>query len=154
MKPTYRKIAIVTLSTLLFTSAGAAVAFGGHKGHGGCDRDGRGGPLAALSQLEDLTAEQKEALKAIRNATRDAMRDLRDAMQDNRTELHDALVHGAKLETIRGLAEKQGGQVARMIMLRAEVRNRIADVLTEEQRQQLQDMRWSGRMFGPGHKGF
>ncbi|MEW8562073.1 MAG: periplasmic heavy metal sensor, partial [Candidatus Thiodiazotropha sp.] len=105
MKPTSQKIAIITLSTLLFTSAGAAVAFGGHKGHGGCDRDGRAGPMAALSQIEDLTAEQKEALKDIRSATRDAMRDLRDAMQDNRTELHDAMVDGAKLETIRGLAE-------------------------------------------------
>ncbi|MES9992830.1 MAG: Spy/CpxP family protein refolding chaperone [Candidatus Thiodiazotropha sp.] len=155
MKPTSRTIAIITLSTLLFTSAGAAVAFGGPKGHGGCDRDGRGGPMAALLQIEDLTAEQKKALKDIRNGTKDAMRDLRDAMHDNRTDLHDAMVDEADLETIRGLAEKQGDQVTRMIVLRAEVRNKIAKVLTEEQLQQLQDQRWSGKMFGPGrHKGF
>jgi Spy/CpxP family protein refolding chaperone len=58
------------------------------------------------------------------------------------------------METIRALAKKQGDQVARMIVLRAEVRNKITTVLSEEQRQQLQDIRWSGRKFGPGPKGF
>ncbi|MES9971285.1 MAG: Spy/CpxP family protein refolding chaperone [Candidatus Thiodiazotropha sp.] len=154
MKPRYRQIAIISLSTLLFTSAGAAMAFGGPKGHGGCDRGGKHGPMAALAQLDNLTAEQKEVFKDIRKATRDAMRDLRDAMHDNRTDLHDAMIDNADLATIRRLAEQQGDQVARMIVLRAEVRNKINSVLTEDQREQLQDLRWSEKGFGPGRKGF
>ncbi|MES9947047.1 MAG: Spy/CpxP family protein refolding chaperone [Candidatus Thiodiazotropha sp.] len=154
MKPTYRRIAIISLSTLLFTSAGAAMAFGGPKGHGGCDRGGKHGPMAALTQLDDLSTEQKQVLKDIRKATRDAMRDLRDAMQDNRTELRDAMIDNADMASIRSLAEKQGDQVTRMIVLRAEVRNKINSVLTEEQREQLQDLRWSEKGFGPGRKGF
>jgi Spy/CpxP family protein refolding chaperone len=156
MKPTYRRIAIISLSTLLFTSAGATLAFGGPKGHGGCERGGKAGPMAALTQLDDLTTEQKDVLKDIRSATRDAMRDLRDNMQDNRTDLHDAMADNADMTTIRSLAEKQGDQVARMIILRAEVRNKINSVLTEEQRQQLQEMRrpGMGMGFGPGPKGF
>jgi Spy/CpxP family protein refolding chaperone len=154
MNPTYRRIAIISLSTLLFTSAGAALAFGGPKGHGGCERGGKHGPMAALTQLEGLTTEQKEVLRDIRKATRDAMRDLRDEMEDNRTDLHDAMEDNADMATIRRLAEKQGDQVARMIVLRAETRSKIDSVLTEEQRKQLQDMPRPPREFGHGPKGF
>lgn len=154
MKPTYRRIAIISLSTLLFTSAGAAMAFGGPKSHGGCERGGKHGSMAALTQLDNLTTEQKQVLMDIRKATRDAMRDLRDEMQDNRTDLHDAMIDNADMASIRSLAEKQGDQVTRMIVLRAEVRNKINSVLTEEQREQLQDLRWSKNGFGPARRGF
>jgi Spy/CpxP family protein refolding chaperone len=154
MKSTYRRIAIISLSALLFTSAGAALAFGGPKGHGGCERGGKHGPMAALTQLDNLTTEQKAVLKDIRKATRDAMRDLRDEMEDNRIDLHDAMAENADMTTIRKLAAKQGDQVAQMIVLRAEVRNKIDSVLTEEQRKQLEDMPRPGREFGHGPKGF
>lgn len=154
MKPMQRKIAIVTLSTLLFAGAGTALAFGGHRDHGGCDRDGDRGPMAVLMQLEDLSAKQREEIQSISRATRDAMRELRNEMQDNRADLHDAKVDDADLETIRGLARKQGEQVARMIVLRAEVRNKISNLLTAEQRQQLRDLRWSDRGFDKRRKGF
>jgi Spy/CpxP family protein refolding chaperone len=155
MKKRNRNIAIITLSTLLFTSAGAAVAFGGPKGHGGCDRGGRGEPMSsALMQIDNLTEDQKGAIKDIRKTSRDAMRDLRDEMRDNRRDLRDAMEDEADLGTIRSLAKKQGDQVARMIVLRAEVRNKVNTVLTEEQRQQLKDMRWSGKGLGHGPKGF
>lgn len=155
MKQSYRNIVIITLSTLLFTSAGAAVAFGGgSKGHGGCDRDGRREPVAAITQIDNLSAEQKAAIKDIRKASRNAMRDLQDEMKDNRRDLRDAMQDDADIQTIRSLAKKQGDQVARMIVLRAEVRSKINTVLSEKQREQLQDMRGYGREFGSGPKGF
>jgi Spy/CpxP family protein refolding chaperone len=156
MKPRYQKIAILTLSTLLFTSAGAAVAFGGPKGHGGCDRnrDARRGPMTQLMQIDNLTEDQKKVITDIRNTNRDTMRDLRDEMHDNRRDLRDAFEDKADMDTIRDLAKKQGDQVARMIVLRAEARNKINTVLNEKQRRQLQDMPWSGKEFGPGPKGF
>jgi protein CpxP len=151
MKSNSKRLAVIGLTTLLITGAGTALAFGGPKGHHGCDRDQGRPPMAAISQLDDLSSEQKEQLMDIRRSARDAMRDLRDEMQDNRGELREAMQENADLETIRGLALKQGDQVARMIMLRAEIRGKIDKVLTAEQRQQLADMRDWGRGFGrPG----
>ena len=152
MKSTNKRIAIIGLSVLLISSAGTALAFGGPKGpHGGCDRGQGRSPMAALSQLDDLTGEQKQELKVIRSSARDAMRDLKDEMQDNRRDLRDAMQENADLKTVRALAEKQGDQVARMIVLRAEIRNQVNQVLTEEQREALADLRGPGMGFG--HRG-
>ncbi len=144
MKPMNKRLAVFGLTTLLISGAGTALAFGGHKDHHGCDHDARQAPMAALTRLDGLTDEQKTQLRQIRQEARDTFRELRDQMQDNRTELRDAMADKADLETIRGLADKQGEQVARMIVLRAERRDKINGVLTEEQRQQLVDMRDKG----------
>jgi Spy/CpxP family protein refolding chaperone len=158
MKPMNRRIAVISLSALLISSAGAALAFGGPKDHhGGCDRNGgHDTPMSAISQLEDLSAEQRDQLLEIRKSARKAMRDLRDEMHDNRVALHDAMADNADLETIRKLADKQGEQVARMIVWRAEIRNKVSGVLTEEQRIQLDSMRMPGGDFLPqrNHMGF
>lgn len=152
MKSTNKRIAIIGLSVLLIASAGTALAFGGPKGHhGGCDRGQGGSPMAAISQLENLTSEQKDQLKEIRSSAKDAMRDLKDEMRDNRRDLRDAMQENSDLETLRTLAEKQGDQVARMIMLRAEIRDKVSEVLTQAQREQLADMRGMGKGFG--HRG-
>jgi Spy/CpxP family protein refolding chaperone len=151
MKPIQKRIAIFGLSALLISVAGAALAFGGPKGDHGFDRDSS--PMAALTQLEDLTDEQKDQLREIRKAARKAMRDLRHAMRDNRDELHDAMDDNADLETIRRLADKQGKQTARMIVLRAEIRDKINAVLNEAQQKQLSDLRDQGRGFGHSRHG-
>ncbi|MCB1773051.1 MAG: Spy/CpxP family protein refolding chaperone [Gammaproteobacteria bacterium] len=145
MKTINRRIVALGLATALVTGTGATLAFAGHKGQHGCDRSGRGGPMAALEQLDGLTTEQKTQLEQIRNQTRDAMRDLREAMRDGRDDLRTAMVDGADIETITELAEKQGAQKTRMIVLRAQTRNQINDVLTGEQQQQLAEMRASNR---------
>jgi Spy/CpxP family protein refolding chaperone len=152
MKPIQKRMAIFGLSALLISGAGTAFAFGGHKGHHDCHRGGGHSPMAALSQLEDLTDEQKQQLREIRKAARDAMREARDKMRDNRDELHDAMIDNADLETIRELADKQGDLIARMIVLRAKVRDKINSVLTESQREQFSDIAFSGRDFAPPPK--
>ncbi|MEJ2455977.1 MAG: Spy/CpxP family protein refolding chaperone [Candidatus Thiodiazotropha sp.] len=144
MKPMNKRLAVLGLTTLLISGAGTALAFGGHKDHHGCDHDGRQTPMAALSRLDGLTDEQKTQLRQIRQEARDTFRELRDQMRDNRSDLRDAMMDKSDLETIRTLAKKQGDQVARMIVLRAEIRDKVNGVLTEEQRQQLADMRGKG----------
>jgi Spy/CpxP family protein refolding chaperone len=150
MKPIKKQIAIFTLSALLISGTGLAFAFGGPKGHHGYDRGSL--PMAALSQLEDLTDEQKDQLSEIRKTTRKSMRELSRAIRDNREDLRDAMDDNVDLETIRGLADKQGKQTARMIVLRAEIRDKINAVLNESQKKQLTDLRDQGRGFGrPRH---
>ncbi|MEJ2467405.1 MAG: Spy/CpxP family protein refolding chaperone [Candidatus Thiodiazotropha sp.] len=152
MKTIHKRLAVIGLSALLFTSAGTALAFGGSHERHGCDNrksDRWHSPMRAISQLDGLTDEQRNQLKQIRRDARDAMRDVRDEMRDNRSDLRDARVDNADLETIRSLAKKQGDQVARMIVLRAEIRDKISNLLTEAQRQQLAELltqRWGGNM--------
>jgi len=149
MKPIQKRLAVISLSALLVTGAGAALAFGGHHDRfGGCDRDGERTPMAQLQRLDDITPEQRDQLQEIRKQARDEFRKLRDAMRDNHSDLRDAMADDSDLETIRGLAQKQGEQVMRMIVLRAEIRQKINGVLTDAQRQQLSELRLPGEGYG------
>lgn len=148
MKSFDNRLAAIGLSVLLLTGGTATLAFAGHKGHHGCGYEGRFGPAAAISQLDNLSEAQKNDLKQIRVEARDAMRDLRDAMRDTRSELRTAMRDSADLEIIRGLAEKQGERTTELILLRAQVRDKINAVLTEEQRQQLSERRELDQGFG------
>ena len=66
------------------------------------------------------------------------------------------LIDQADLETIRDLGEKQVAQMIRMIVLCAEIRYRVYDILTEERRQQLESLHRQGGDFGDrqDRKGF
>ena len=153
MKPMNKKIPALALSALLATAAGGAFAFGGHHDRqGGCDRSGMRTPMAALSRLDGLTEEQKTSLTQIRRETRNAMRDLRNEMQRNRDALKDAMADKQDIDGIRTLATKQGEIVAKMIVLRAETREKINSVLTDEQRAQLDAMPRHGGDFGRAHE--
>ena len=153
MKPMNKKIPALALSALLATAAGGAFAFGGHHDRqGGCDRSGMRTPMAALSRLDGLTEEQKTSLTQIRRETRNAMRDLRNEMQRNRDALKDAMADKQDIDGIRTLATKQGEIVAKMIVLRAETREKIDSVLTDEQRAQLKTMPRHGDDFGRFHE--
>lgn len=70
--------------------------------------------------------------------------------------LIDAGIDQADLETIRDLGEKQVAQMIRMIVLCAEIRYRVYDILTEERRQQLESLHRQGGDFGDrqDRKGF
>lgn len=155
MKPMNKKIPAIALSALLATAAAGAFAFGGqHDGHGHCDHSDHSGmraPMAALNRLDGLTDEQKNSLTQIRRETRDAMRDLGNEMQHNRDALKDAMADKQSIDGIRTLAAKQGEIVAKMIVLRAETREKINSVLTDEQRAQLDAMPRHGGDFGRSH---
>jgi len=151
MKTTHKRLTAITLTALLLTTAGGAMAFGGSHGrHGGCDHGEGMGPMEQIYRLNDLSDEQKSQLREIRSEARTSLRELRNGMQDNRDTLRDALFEDKDLETIRGLAQKQGEQVAKMIVLRAETRQKIRAVLTEEQQQRLQAQPRFEEGFGMG----
>ncbi len=80
--------------------------------------------------MRKLFDEQRESKKA-----------QREAMRANRKALHEAINKGAGTEEIQALANKQGEYVAAMIMAKAEMRQKMATVLTEEQMKQLQQYR-------------
>jgi Spy/CpxP family protein refolding chaperone len=88
-----------------------------------------------------VTDEQRAQLRTLFTEQRDAMSEKRDAMRENRKALREAIAKGATTEEIRPLADKQGEQIAEMIMAKAEMRQKMATILTEEQMKELQDSR-------------
>lgn len=138
MKHSNKRIALILAGTLLLGGAGTALAYGGFHGKGDCDH--HGSPMRALSQIDNLTDEQRTQIKALYKEQRNAMMDQKDAMRESRQALRDAMDKGASKEELQALANKQGDQVAAMIMGRAQMRDKLNAILTEEQRAQLQKM--------------
>lgn len=138
MKRSNKRMAVILAAAMLLGGTSAALAYGGFKHQGGCDRHGMGAPMRALGQLESLSDEQRGQLKSLFRAQRDNMLETKDKMQDNRQALRDAMRKGSQDKELRSLAETQGDLVTQMILARAEMRNKVDAILTEEQRAELQ----------------
>ncbi|MEE9358022.1 hypothetical protein [Candidatus Vondammii sp. HM_W22] len=64
MKPINKKITAIAFSTLFIATTGSAMAFGGYPDRSGnYQRENMTAPMRALSQLNNLTDEQKDRLK-------------------------------------------------------------------------------------------
>ena len=151
MKLTQKKMIAIALSSLLVTAAGGAIAYGGsHDYRGDRDHCDMSAPMTRdpFARLENLSDEQKDQLKLIRRESRDAMNQVRDEMRDVKSALRDAMEDQTDMEKIRSLAKQQGDQVAKLIVLRAETRGKIRNILTEEQQAQFDTLRnpaqWAG----------
>lgn len=144
MKRNHRIIGALAMGAVLTAGAGSALAFG----PGGCDRMGLAGgsAMAAVYRLNDLTPDQKEKLKAVR----DKVRKQQNTWREDRQALNDALLEGADATALQPLAEKQGKHVTERIMLRAQVRDEVNAILTEAQRAQLDTMVQSRGRRGGG----
>lgn len=139
------KILVTVLAGSLLLGGGAALAFGGHPGMGGCDRGGMMS-MRGMPQIDNLTDAQRSQLDTLRKEQRDVMRKQMDAMGDARDELRAAMDKGADTATIRKLADKQGAQIANMIVARSEAQQKLEAILTPEQREQLKSQ--GGQRFG------
>jgi Spy/CpxP family protein refolding chaperone len=140
MKTRSKRLIAIVAGSLLLGGTGLAMAYGG--GHGfdraGCEH---GNSARMLDKLDNVTDEQRAQLRTLFTEQRDAMSEKRDAMRENRKALREAIAKGATTEEIRPLADKQGEQIAEMIMAKAEMRQKMATILTEEQMKELQDSR-------------
>lgn len=138
MKTLTRNLLIGTALAAISVGAIAGPGMGGR--FGDCDkRQGGHGPMGALSQLDNLTDQQRDQLSTLRNNQRDAMRATMQAMRDGRQELRDAVHNGADDATITAIAEKNGDIATAMMLQFADMKKQIDAILTEEQRQQLAD---------------
>lgn len=149
MKAQKKRLIAIVAGSLLLGSTGLAMAYGG--GHGfDRDRCNHGSPTRMLERLDGVTDEQRDQLRKMSDDQREVMRERRDAMRDSRRAVRDAINKGAGTEEIRALAAKQGEQVAAMIMAKAEMRQKMATILSEEQMKEMQEYR-SERMEKRGH---
>jgi Spy/CpxP family protein refolding chaperone len=132
-------VAMITTS-LLLGSAGAAFAHGNFPGksHGKCDRQG---PSRMLNRLDDVTDAQREQIEALLQERRGQMQSLRGEMQESRKAMREAIARGASRDELRMLADQQAAHVSTMMLSRAETAQQVQGVLTEAQREQLQELR-------------
>jgi len=117
-----------------------AMSFAGHRGgHGDSDR-----MIEHMASSLDLSKQQRDAMYAIVDKARPQTRELRDRLVETHKQLRALTQQGTPKESeVRKLADAQGKAIADMIVLRTKVRAEIRGVLTDAQRQQLDQ--WRGQ---------
>ncbi len=131
-------IAATLIGGMAATAAQAMPPHAGRTCGHGQHRFGSEARINHLAERLELSAEQRDRVRAIVDKARPAMRAVRDKMRDNRQALR-ALIQQDKAgdADIRKLADARGKLVAEMTVLRARVKSDIHAVLTPEQRDKL-----------------
>ncbi|HYA36898.1 MAG TPA: Spy/CpxP family protein refolding chaperone [Candidatus Methylomirabilis sp.] len=114
-----------------------AMNFEGHGGYADSDR-----MIEHMAASLNLSKQQRDAMYAIVDKARPQTRELRDRLIENHKQLRALTQQGAPKESeVRKLADAQGKAIADMIVLRTKIRTEIRGVLTDAQRQQLDQWR-------------
>jgi Spy/CpxP family protein refolding chaperone len=125
-----------------------------HHCHHGAHSSMKGGDVYGgekfLDRMTDrlkLTTEQRSSVQAVLQNSQPQRVNLKDKMQANRKALKE-LARSGKSDSsqIETLARERGQLVADMIVQRSKVRGEIREILTDAQREQLNQMRQK-----PGH---
>ena len=129
---------------------------GGGMGQGSCGMMGNGMGMMGFGSFGklDLTVEQRIKIKKIQDDLRRQHWAVMGKMMDEQARLRD-LYEEEKLDAKKITAVSDAIQVLRkqMIESRIDVFNRMRDVLTKEQREQLSKLQRGGRgMMGPGYR--
>jgi Spy/CpxP family protein refolding chaperone len=116
---------------------GHAMGFAGHGGYGDSDR-----MVERLAARLNVSKQQRDAMYAVVDKARPQERALRDQLIETHRQLRALQLQGTPKESeVRKLADAQGKAIAEMIVLRARVQADIRGVLTDAQRQQLDQWR-------------
>lgn len=145
-------MAAMVTTALLLGSSGAAFAYGGPQGKSQdkCDRQG---PERMLNRLDDVTDTQREQIKALMEERRGQMQGGKGEMREHRQAMHEAIERGASREELRALADQQAARMSDMMLSRAEIAQQVQGILTEAQREQLQELRQQRMERHAGKKG-
>ncbi len=145
MKTTMKSIPmILTVAALLvLTSVTVVAAQGpGPGGKGPHARGGQGGELQRALHRLDLSDDQKASIKALFESNQESMQadreTLRTAREALRMQMQSEIFDEA---AIRNLAGQVGAAEVEMAVARASVHNQVVQLLTDEQRGQLKEMR-------------
>lgn len=142
---------ILALSSLGFVASSYAMPSGegyekcmhGKHGKGHGEKHGRRGfDIDRMAEKLNLSDEQRASMQAIVDESKPEITALREKMRDNRKQLKELAQTSPFNEAeARKLADAQGDLKADMIVLRMQQRSKMHDILTEEQRMQMKEMR-------------
>lgn len=147
-----RKSGMIATITAAMLLSGVAMAHGNQEGKslGKCDRQGAG---RMLNRLDDVTDAQREQIEALMEARRGEMQGVKGEMREHRQAMREAIERGASREELRALADRQAGHMSAMMLSRAESAQQVRSILTEAQREQLQELRQQRMERHAGKKG-
>ncbi|MDM3871490.1 Spy/CpxP family protein refolding chaperone [Porticoccus sp. W117] len=97
--------------------------------------------LKRMAHHLNLDEAQMEQAKAIRAEMRPHLKELYEERREIRQALGEAVRNGADQSEIDALAQQQGDNYAQLVSKRAEMKGRIHDLLTDEQKQKLEEHR-------------
>ncbi len=109
----------------------------GRRGFRG-DRGGRGG---AIFHELDLSEDQREQMRALRQSQQGMPRDIFERLTERRNALNEAVDNGADEATIRQLAYECGEAEGDAAVERARMHAQMMEILTPEQREQYQALK-------------
>jgi Spy/CpxP family protein refolding chaperone len=144
-----KTIAVVTLVGLLTAGlATLALARGGRHGHGFGWQPGAWGfghhhesTLEHMADRLDLRQEQRQQVFAVLDKVRPSMRELRSTFAEQRRAFGNLRPTAANYHTrLTELGTEVGKLASQAVVLLGETRAEIAALLTEEQREQAQQM--------------
>jgi Spy/CpxP family protein refolding chaperone len=126
-------------------SSGKASHHCHHGKHSGMKGEGMDRGEKFMNRMADrlqLTTEQRSSVQAVLQKSQPQRANLKEKMQANRKALKE-LARGGNSDSsqIAELAQERGQLVADMIVQRSKVRGEIREILTDAQREQLNQMR-------------
>ena len=149
------KKVIATLTTIALVAIGTVFVFSqtaektersigkfGKRGHFG-GRHKRGRMMAGrLFRHLDLSEEQKNQLKEIRQATRETTKPIRQQMKQNREALRELTSDGNFDESaVQAIAAQQGSLTAQLIVEKERAKAAMFAVLTAEQKAKVSELK-------------
>lgn len=144
-------VALVTVATAMPFGDGPGCGRGGHHTGQGQAFSGMGPNLDRLADRLDMTDQQRSEIEDIQRETRQQMSALRDKMEVNRSEIRELVQSDDYDEdAVRRVADEQGDLRAEMIVLRAQMRHDMKNVLNDDQVAQLDDIRPGKHRRGRG----
>jgi Spy/CpxP family protein refolding chaperone len=175
MKPAWKSLIVVGV-VVVFTGGLAVAGFGGGPGWGrgrgmgfgpqargpvGPAGEGGFGPLGAIAEGRlgpvarrlNLTEDQLDKIRDIFRQARANAETAADAVVRAREALHEAVIGGSNEAAIRAAAKTLGEAISDQAVLRARTVAAARAVLTDEQRETLQNVRENQPAVRPGMRG-
>jgi len=112
---------------------------------------GEGGPGKEILEKLDLTKEQKEKQKSIREETRSKMKALHEKARELQEKITQAFMNNASEEEVRGLHKQRQALHQEMGDLKFEKKLSILRTLTPEQRKKFLELKGAGKHRRWGH---
>lgn len=150
----YSTLALLLAAIPATLLAGHGPGHGPRFGHGPGDRLGGGFMAEMIAERLDLSSEQRDQIRDIRESYRDQTEALMDSVRAARLELHDS-IHAELFDesAVRAAAARVGEVEADLAVVRAQIANDIRQVLTPEQVAEALELRERMRDSTDGRRG-
>lgn len=109
--------------------------------------------ILRLKEKLDLSDEQVEQLEAVHDEHQPKLKEAQQAAKEKHEALRDAVEAGEEEAAIRAAAEAVGNAMGEHAVLQVAVRNKVDSILTEEQKEKLDELKKEFRQKAQKRRG-